>query len=232
MMYAKAPYWFAALFVLAIAGFWPSYFSPGASKATVGQHAHAIAMMLWVVLLIIQPWLINRRKRDLHRLLGKLSMILAVVLVASAFYVVRDNLVRHDPPYPFISLSFFWLGFASALYFAMLYTLAILKRRNMQLHARYMAATALTFIVPGLGRLFGRLGEQTGIGFLNFPVALWVPALVGAVMIVHDARHGGIRLPWVLATVGWLIVVGGFYLLPGFDWFGVFGEWYVGLFEG
>ena len=229
MMYVKAPYWFAGLLVLAVLGFWPSYFSPAASRATFGQHFHAVAMLIWLLVLIVQPWLINNRKRDVHRLLGWSSIPLAIVLVASALYVVEDNLVRHDPPYPFISLSFFWLGFSSALFFAMLYTLAILKRRNMQLHARYMAATALTFIVPGLGRLLGRLGEQTGIGFLNFQVALWVPCVVGAVMVVHDARHGGIRLPWVLATIGWLVVVGGFYLLPKFEWFGEFGAWYVNL---
>lgn len=228
-MYKNAPYWFGALFVLSILGFWPSYFSPGASRATFGQHFHAIAMLIWVLMLIVQPWLIRARRRNVHRWIGRTSLVIAPVLVFSALVAVQDNLAKLPQPYPPIGLSFFWLGLASASYFTLLYTLAIIKRRDMQLHARYMAATALVFIVPGLGRLLSRLGEATGLAFLNFHLALWVPVLIGAVMISHDSRKGRVRLPWVLATVSWAGVAAGFYLVPRCAWFSALADWYLSL---
>lgn len=226
-MYATAPYWFAGLLVLSILGFWPSYFSPSASKATFGQHFHAVTMLIWVLVLMVQPWLIHRRRRDIHRIIGRISLALAALLVISALYAVDDNLARQPQPYPPRSLSFFWLGLSLAVYYAMIYSLAIVNRRDMQLHARYMAATALTFIVPGLGRLLTRIGEATGLDFLGFDIALWMPVLVGGVMISHDARKGRIRLPWVLATAAMTLVVLGFFFLPRFDWFSAFADWYL-----
>ena len=228
-MYKNAPYWFGALFLLSILGFWPSYFSPGASNATFGQHFHAIAMLIWVLMLIVQPWLIQTRRRPIHRLIGRASLVIAPVLVFAALIAIADNLARLPQPYPPIGLSFFWLGLASASYFAMFYTLAIINRREMQLHARYMAATALVFIVPGLGRLLSRLGEATGLAFLNFQVALWVPVLIGAVMIFHDSRKNRFRLPWVLATVASAGIAAGFYQVPRCAWFSELADWYLSL---
>ena len=186
-------------------------------------------MLGWLLMLIVQPWLIRSRRRDIHRVIGRASFVWAPLVVISALYVVLDNLAKLPQPYPPIGLSFFWLGLASALFYAMLYSLAIINRKDVQLHARYMAATALGFITPGLGRLLSRIGEATGLAFLNFQVALWVPAIVGAVMIAHDARKGGrVRLPWVLATASWVVIVLGFYFLPRFEWFSALADWYLG----
>ena len=228
-MYSNASFWFAGLLVFLILGFWPSYFSPTASSATFGQHFHAVIMLGWILMLIVQPWLIRSRRRDIHRVIGRVSFVLAPLVVISALYVVLDNLVKLPQPYPSIGLSFFWLGLASAAFYAMLYILAIINRRDVQLHARYMTATALGFITPGFGRLFSRIGEATGLGFLNFELALWMPAIVGGVMIVHDARKGRVRLPWVLATASWFVIVLGFYFLPRFEWFSALADWYLGI---
>ena len=62
--------------------------------------------------------------------------------------------------------------------------------------------------------------------FLNFQLALWVPVIVGGVMIVHDARKGRVRLPWVLATGSWVAIILGFYFLPGCAWFVSLADWY------
>ncbi len=226
-MYSNASFWFAGLFVLLILGFWPSYFSPTASSATFGQHFHAVIMLGWVLMLIVQPWLIRSRRRNIHRVIGRFSFVLAPLVVISALYVVLDNLAKLPQPYPPIGLSFFWLGLASALYFAILYGLAIINRKDVQLHARYMAATALAFIVPGLGRLFRSIGEATSFTFPYFEVALWVPVIVGSVMIVHDARKGRVRVPWILATASWVIIPLGFHFLPRFEWFSTLANWYL-----
>lgn len=228
-MYPSAPLWFAALLVLVVVGFWPSYFSPAAEPATFGQHFHSFVMLGWLGMLIVQPWLIRSRRRNIHRAIGRASFVVGPLVVFSALYVVLDNLLRLPQPYPPIGLSFFWLGLGSALYYALLFGLGIFHRKDMQRHARYMAATALGFIVPGLGRVFDRIGEATELSFFSFPVALWAPAVVGAVMIAHDFRTGArARAPWVLATAGWVVVVLGFHLLPRFAWFSSLADWYRG----
>ena len=228
-MYSTAPYWFVGLLVLVILGFWPSYFSPAAAPATFGQHFHSVVMLGWILMLIVQPWLIHHRKRNVHRVIGRISFVYGPLVIISALYVVLDHLAALPQPYPPIGLSFFWLGLASAFFYAMLFGLAIIHRKDMQLHARYMAATALGFIVPGLGRLLGMVGEATGLPFLNFPVALWAPAVVGLVMVAHDVRKGGrVRTPWLLATVSWVVIVLGFHFLPGYAWFTAFADWYRG----
>jgi len=228
-MYSSAPFWFAGLLLLSFLGFWPSYFSPRASSATFAQHFHAVAMLIWVLMLIVQPWLIRSRRRDIHRRVGRLSFVFAPLVVISALYVVLDNLAKLPQPYPPIGLSFFWLGLASALYFALVYSLAIINRRDMQRHARYMVSTALVFIVPGLGRLLTRTGEATGLEFLDFQVALWFSLAAGCVMILHEVRKGRVRLPWVLATAMWAGVVLGFFIMPRFEWFSAFADWYLSL---
>ena len=134
-MYSNAPFWFAGLFVLLILGFWPSYFSPSASNATFGHHFHAVIMLGWLLVLIVQPWLIRSRRRDIHRVIGRISLVLAPLVVFSALYVVLDNLVKLPQPYPPIGLAFFWLGLASAPFFAVLYILAIINRKDIQLQA-------------------------------------------------------------------------------------------------
>ena len=227
-MYPNAAFWFTGLLVLLLLGFWPSYFSLEAPAATFGQHFHSVTMLGWMLMLITQAWLIRTRRRNIHRAIGRFSMAWAPLVVFSALYVVLDNLAGLPEPRPPIGLSFFWLGLASAALFAILYTLAIVNRREMQLHARYMAATALAFIVPGLGRLFGQIAELTGLEFLDFETALWAPVLAGSVMIVHDVRKGRVRTPWVLATVLWVVTVLGFFNLPRFAWFSAFADWSLG----
>jgi hypothetical protein len=228
-MYSNAPFWFAGVLVLLIPGFWPTYFSPAAASATFGQHFHSVIMLGWILTLIVQPWLIRSGRRNIHRVIGRISFVWAPLVVISALYVVLDNLVGLPQPYPSIGLSFFWLGLASVPFYAMLYSLAIINRKDVQLHARFMAATALGFITPGLGRLLERVGEATGFSFLNFQTALWAPAIVGGVMIFHDATKGGrVRIPWVLATASWVVIVLGFHFLPDFTWFSTFADWYRG----
>jgi len=59
--------------------------------------------------------------------------------------------------------------------FAVLYFFAIRYRRNMQLHARFMMATALVFIVPGLTRAVFQYIGPTGIWIPDFYQMTWVP---------------------------------------------------------
>jgi hypothetical protein len=57
-MYPNAGYAFAALFAVAVFAFWPSYFSQP-SAASGYMHVHAAVMASWMLLLVVQPFLVR-----------------------------------------------------------------------------------------------------------------------------------------------------------------------------
>lgn len=63
-LFKNAFYWFILLALILIAGFWNSYFSRLGEVAHVTHHFHAVAMLAWMALLILQSWLIRNRKLD------------------------------------------------------------------------------------------------------------------------------------------------------------------------
>ena len=69
----------AGLFLfIALIGFTPRYFQPLFSGGYVSpsgwMHAHVISSLLWLVLFLVQPLLILRRKLDRHRLVGRFAL--------------------------------------------------------------------------------------------------------------------------------------------------------------
>ena len=84
-LYYNQGYWFLLLIVLVIARFYTScfavFFQPHASII----HIHFMLMVLWIAMLITQPFLIKYKKLALHRMLGKISYILVPLALTSAF---------------------------------------------------------------------------------------------------------------------------------------------------
>ena len=152
-MFLNSGYWFLALLVAAMAAFWPKYLSQPPGSVDVYTHAHAVAMVLWCGLLIVQPFLIKNGRRSLHRLLGATSYVLApCVLVASVllahlrFRSMDAATFAAEAPSLYLPLS----GFAL---FGGCYAAAMLWRRTPAVHARFMIGTALTTLDPVVGRL-------------------------------------------------------------------------------
>src|SRR5579863_78993 len=89
--YKNFIYFFLALFVFVLLGFYKPYFSefPHFDKSiTTIVHIHANALILWVVLLVVQPLLIRFRKIRLHRLLGKFTWFLVPVIIVTSVLVI------------------------------------------------------------------------------------------------------------------------------------------------
>lgn len=215
MPYARsAVFWFLGLLFILIVGFWKTYFSVIFDGPDRAHHFHGLAMLAWVLLLINQGWLARTRNFELHRLTGKLSYGLAPLVVISGILVTYFNIGRvEDPLRPFM-LSIFHLGLYSVLSFVILYGLAMYHRRDPQYHARYMITTALVFLVPGLSRTFGNLLGPMGLPSLSFYQNLWVPLIIGLLLIVVDWRGGRIRSPFVVFSAIWAINITLWHLLP------------------
>src|SRR5687768_182307 len=77
-------------------GFYRTYivFFPAFEGFQFIHHFHGVLMLVWMALLIIQPWLIARRKHRIHKLIGRLSFVLAPLLIISIFLDSRMTYYR------------------------------------------------------------------------------------------------------------------------------------------
>ncbi len=118
------------------------------------KHFHGITMMAWVLMLLLQPILIASKKFTLHRRVGRLSYVLAPLVLLSIFLINQH--AYHESlkdPGEFQAIAFLSLTFPPFVFFAVLYFLAIRYRHNTRLHMRFMASTAFLFIPPALDRV-------------------------------------------------------------------------------
>lgn len=107
-------------------------------------------------MLICQAWLAHRRVFSAHRMIGRTSFLLMPLFLSGGLLVLKTMAVGAGPDgNPLMQVYGARLGIFDALAltgFAALYAAAIANRRHVQLHARYMLATALLLLAPVLTR--------------------------------------------------------------------------------
>lgn len=237
--YLNLGYWFLSFIVLVFAGFYYTYFSVLFNSKPIIIHIHFTLMILWIAMLIIQPFLIKYKKRSLHRLIGRLSYLLVPLVLLFSFLVIRLEYYRRIKDFQLqvtnglnhISESeilkqtsnnpnalFFFL------WFALFYTLAIVNRHRSSIHSRYMLATALTLLGPTVDRI-------VQINFNIRTIASNIPALVItfllidiilSILIMKDySNEKSIR---TLTSCLCINIIGQFlyYTVPDLDWWGHF----------
>lgn len=224
-LYKNAFYWFIALLGLLLVGFWKSYFSQLGQIAHITHHFHGISMLLWLFLLIGQSWLIRNRRNAQHRMMGKLSFLLAPAVVISGVMVTIYSQSHAENPLAPFSQSIMWFGFFLSGLFAFSYVMAIVHRKNMQLHARYMVATSLVFIVPGLTRAVVQYVAPTGIWVPNFFQLSWVPLFIGLWLMFLDWRRGQNIRPYLTINILWSFYIMLWVVLPHWSAWNSFSAW-------
>ncbi len=77
-------------------GFYQTYTSefPNFINKTPTIHVHGMLLMLWMVLLIVQPLLISTGRAKLHRTIGKVSYVLGPLIIITMFLVGRGSYGR------------------------------------------------------------------------------------------------------------------------------------------
>lgn len=213
MPFRHAHWWILSLFPLAGLAFWPNYLSV-ISTSPPSYHLHGITASLWLILLIIQSWSIQRGHRAFHRTNGLVSLALFPLFLAggSAIFVgMAERYVAAATPFSAIwPPHLAWLDFVSVGGMAWFYFQALKHRRRVGKHASYLLATVIFLLPPILGRLapipmgidFSEPGafEQLGPGFHAGQLA---SALVAFVIAARSGRNGK---PFVIA--GLLTVLG------------------------
>ena len=144
------------IFILAIItwGFYKTYliFFPSFTGFNNVQHFHGAMMMTWMIFLIVQPLLIRSGRVSIHRAIGKLSYVIAPLVVVSIFLASRLSYLRPEPITHEEKIALIALSIPYFFAFAIIYSLAIINRKETYKHMRYMIGTSLLMIGPGLGR--------------------------------------------------------------------------------
>lgn len=199
--YKNLGYFLLILVAFVAAGFYKPYFSLipyfDASITPLVQF-HAILLMSFVALLVAQPILIRNRQRELHKSLGKLTYFLMPLLVASCVGVIikeyAEALARSGSGG--FALRSIFADAAQVFLLALFYLLAVLNRRKVPVHMRYMIAVALIVAPAGIARVLGYWFEVP-----RYASGLASNALLDAVLIaliLFDRRHHLNYRPYLL----------------------------------
>lgn len=166
-------------------------------------HAHGVAMLAWLALLIVQPTLVSRDNLPLHRKLGWAGAALAMVITALGLFTGVASLVLHRFP-PFFSPPYFLaLTAVESLAFGAMVWAAVRRRRTTAWHRRLMIGATIVILEPALGRL---LPMPLIVGWSDIPVGLIQLAVVG-VIALYDRRTLGRIHPATKAIAAVVILV-------------------------
>lgn len=194
-LYPNAAMFFALALLVAFAGFYPSYFAR-LPQTDLAHHFHGASATAWLLLLILQAWLMRTRRIVLHRRVGRGSIVVAAAFIVSGALMIRTMLQGGNPFAQRYGVSLAFLDVTTTLYFALAYGLALQYRRTVELHARFMASTALLVLPPALSRLFA----NTVPGIDTFEQALngayFAAEAVALALVLQDARGGRIHAPY------------------------------------
>ncbi len=197
IQFDKAGIYLVALLIMAILGFWPSYFAKffdGTASFTQYIHAHATVMMLWVFALIVQPILIRKRKLSLHRLIGKASYILfPLVIIAGAL------LAHHRAEFETNLARGLFIPFKDIVVLLVAYGIAIYHRKDIAIHSRAMIATAIPFLEPALVRFLNNvLPDSFPLPPYILTVLIMDLILIGLIIRERKEKRGRWVFPLIL----------------------------------
>lgn len=185
--YKYTGYFFLALFAFIFFAFYKTYFSnfpnfKSSIKSAFLIHFHAVISFLWVVLLVAQPILIQRKKYHLHKMLGKITYLLVPLILGSfvaLMYVKYFDEKMSEWPLKEI-IYYFYFQILHTVFFSVFYFLAIYYKyqKKILLHGGFMIATGLIFINPIMRRvLFNGMN-------LSFPVAETVALAITDIAVI------------------------------------------------
>ena len=150
----KYAHLYLALGLLVVAiGFSKTYFTQ-LDEFSFPYHLHGISASLWMILLIVQPFLFQKGLLKAHRVLGWSSLLLVPTIVIAGIIMMRLMIQgqANYPPNVVYQLAF--IDAFTLLGFTILYLLALYFRKNLKLHARFMVTTIFGPLVPALTRMF------------------------------------------------------------------------------
>ncbi len=194
-----------ALAAFVIAGFSKSYYLKvftGLPPLTLLLHAHVIVFTAWLGLFIAQAWLVAAHRVDLHRKLGILSAVFALVVFAvGVLSVFQTAISNHVSPSGLKPPQFTIIGFTSIGLFGAFIALGVVYRKQPALHRRFMVLGFIASLSPATARILRLLDVQAyRDALIPLCAALFITAC-----LVHDWRKYRVVHP--VYAIGGLAIV-------------------------
>ena len=179
-------------------------------------------------MLIAQPMLIRRRRRNLHQSLGRVSYGLAPLVVISIVLLAHSRIAELAADAFPAQTYVLYLQTSLVALFAGSYGMAIRYRRDMALHARFMICTAFTLIDPVVIRLMGAMDLSIAWNRQWFTFGLTDAVILTLIWVDRDSRRGRWVLPMML-PVFVLSQLPALLGVTGTDWWQSFARWFAAL---
>jgi hypothetical protein len=192
----------SGLFIVVLAGIFWGFHKPYTSLFpefkgyVMTHHIHGALMMMWILMLIVQPLLIRAGRTDIHRTLGKFAWVLGPALMIYLFLIARVGFQRDIQGDAKEAYAIMVLNIRGLFAFAILYALAMYNRKRTPYHMRYMIGTGLLAIGPGFGRAL----------IFSYGYSLWdalavtdyIAIGITAILLAYDIYKRNVLLPYTI----------------------------------
>lgn len=127
-------------------------------------HLHGLLFTAWLVLLISQTTLVQRRKVALHRGWGMVGIALATAMTFTAFAAAINTLALNVGRHGDAARSAFILPLSAITDFAILFTAAMLNLRRPEWHKRLMFGATVAVLEAAMARFGFYVSHGVGPG--------------------------------------------------------------------
>lgn len=228
VLFPGIAFWLLLFIPLTIIGFYPTYFSKLFSGVPSIYHIHAFFMILWIILAILQPYLIYQKKTKQHKLLGKISYILMPLVLLTAWMMMRHSYFNYihtaieklpagsmvTEQIMITAANNLKIGILYGLSLALFYSLAVYYRKKMAYHATFMLAATLSLTGPTLDRAIYPLLVKYELPINDFVISFLAIDLLLLALLIYQKNKGSktyAALFSILFYISWQVL---FYLLP------------------
>jgi hypothetical protein len=170
-------------------GFGLTYLKPMATGTLAplppAIHIHGLFYFSWMILLIVQAFLINVKNVQLHRSVGTFGIVVAtgVLILGALITILFGRSMRDNPPADYYNLMY--LSLVALISFGALFCLAIRNTRKPDTHRLLILFSTINLLPPGINRLYMVLFGLTEAPLLATFVTMDVLALA---VLIHDWR--------------------------------------------
>ena len=173
---------FAALVVFV--GFSPTFYLRnlfGTPQLSTLKLVHGTVFSAWVLLFVVQTWLVATNRRDIHRVLGAFGALLLVAMCVVGYRMAIESGRSGFTPDPakVSALSFMAVPLFDLGVFALLVSVALVLRARSDWHKRLMLVATLSLLPPAIARVA-----------LQFPPLPVLPIAFGGTALVIVAAMG------------------------------------------
>ncbi len=163
------------------------------SNITVFIHIHAFLATCWIVLLIVQPFLIINKKYAWHRKVGQLSYVVFPLFICS--FIPQVVRIANSG-----NLKVLFFPLADTFLMIVFYSLAIYNKRITSRHMRYMLACALVLLGPTVGRIGPIWLKWSDLFTQNVQYIIAYAILIGLIRLDRTRKQE--YTPYEVAIVG------------------------------